>query len=101
MRVIEAGESFDSFISSIARPPSELIKADNAKLFSGFVDELSEFLRTVYDLGSLLFVLAVNDLSNLGILPWSGQVQLSSSLEFLLSLDQGIKDPFSVLKGDV
>ena len=80
--------------------PAEVIAGINTELLTSLIDELAQFLRSIDDL-SLVLVLLLNRLSNLGVLPRGGQVQLPPSLKLLLSLNQRVEDPFPVLEGDV
>lgn len=77
-----------------------MIGGNNAELLTSLIDKLAQLLGAEYDL-TLVLVLLLNGLSNLGVLPRCGQVQLPSSLELLLGLNQGVEDPFPILECDV
>lgn len=73
----------------------------NTQFFTSLIDEFAELFRTIDNFRSLIAVLFMDFLSNLSIFPRCSQVQFSSALKFLLSLDFRVENPFSVMQGDV
>lgn len=85
----------------VHRLPSKRIIPCNPQLFSRFIDQFTQFIRSINNSLVFISVFFLNYLSNLRIFPRSSEVKFASAFKLLLSFNFRVENPLSLFKENV